>query len=119
MPFRLGSMCPSQVTFSKHARASVRHDPLPGHANRWIQVQALLKLDRIDQTCRLLMTARNKCSGEFNTADAEVKGAEEALRRHLDLSSLLNAKVTAQTPEHHCEAFPEGTKHPQRTPRSL
>jgi hypothetical protein len=30
---------PKSGPFSKHAKASVRHDPLPGHPDRWIQAK--------------------------------------------------------------------------------
>jgi hypothetical protein len=58
------------------------------------EVQALLKLDRIDQVRRLLKTAMTKATGELNTASAELDGAEDAMQRHLDLPKLLVAEVT-------------------------
>jgi hypothetical protein len=58
------------------------------------EVQILLKLDRIDETRRLLKTAQTKCSSANNAGQSEVTAAEEAMRRHLDLTDLLAAEVT-------------------------
>ncbi len=58
------------------------------------EVQALLKLDRIDETRRLLMTARNKTSTAARSADDAVKSAEDGVRRILDATSLLPSEVT-------------------------
>ncbi|GBG39354.1 ATP-binding protein [Mycobacterium montefiorense] len=57
------------------------------------EVQALLKLDRIDEVRRLLRTAMTKTSGDEKQATTEVGNAEDALRRHLDLTTLLEAQV--------------------------
>jgi recombinational DNA repair ATPase RecF len=57
------------------------------------EVQALLKLDRIDETRRLLRAALTKTSSDAKAADNEVAAAEDAMRRHLDLSSLLSTDV--------------------------
>lgn len=59
------------------------------------EVQALLKLDRIDETRRLLQTARSKTSGAAKSADDGVKTAEDAVKRILDLTSLLAAEIAA------------------------
>lgn len=58
------------------------------------EVQALLKLDRIDETRRLLNTARNKTSTAARSADDAVKSAEDGVRRILDATSLLPSEVT-------------------------
>jgi ABC-type multidrug transport system ATPase subunit len=63
----------------------------PGSRSR--EVQTLLKLDRIDEIRRLLMTARNKSSAEFTGAETEQENAEVAMRRHLDLSVLLATEM--------------------------
>lgn len=59
------------------------------------EVQALLKLDRIDETRRLLRTAQSKTTAEAGRAESEVAAAEDGMRRHLDLTTLLTAEVTA------------------------
>ncbi|WP_411558251.1 AAA family ATPase [Plantibacter sp. MPB07] len=59
------------------------------------EVQALLKLDRIDEIRRLLNTARNKTSAAAKSADDGVKSAEEAVKRGLDIIDLLPSEVTA------------------------
>jgi energy-coupling factor transporter ATP-binding protein EcfA2 len=58
------------------------------------EVQALLKLERIDETRRLLRSATTKTGTEANRAASEVEAAEDAMRRHLDLTTLLAAEVT-------------------------
>lgn len=58
------------------------------------EVQALLKLDRIDETRRLLNTARNKTSTAAKSADDGVKSAEDAVKRGLDISDLSTSEVT-------------------------
>ncbi len=57
------------------------------------EVQALLKLDRIDETRRLLNTARNKTSAAARSADDALKSADDAVKRILDISSLLPSEV--------------------------
>lgn len=57
------------------------------------EVQALLKLDRIDETRRLLNTARNKTSAAAKSADDAVKSAEDGVKRILDITSLLPSEV--------------------------
>lgn len=59
------------------------------------EVQALLKLDRIDETRRLLRTAQTKTATDAGRAESEVTAAEDGMRRHLDLTTLLTAEVTA------------------------
>lgn len=57
------------------------------------EVQALLKLDRIDETRRLLQSARNKTSTAANAAESGIKTAEDGVKRILDLSELLASEV--------------------------
>lgn len=64
------------------------------------EVQALLKLDRIDETRRLLRTTMTKTSSEDKQADSEVGNAEDGLRRHLDLTTLLEAQVLGAVNRH-------------------
>ena len=52
------------------------------------EVQALLKLDRVDETRRLLRTALTQTSKAAAEATSEVTGAEDAMRCHLDLTTL-------------------------------
>lgn len=59
------------------------------------EVQALLKLDRIDETRRLFQTARNKAGSTSKSAADAVKGAEDGVKRILDLTSLLAGEVVA------------------------
>jgi energy-coupling factor transporter ATP-binding protein EcfA2 len=51
-------------------------------------VQALLKLDDIDQTRGTLKTTENKLNTAYSTAKAQAESAEESLKRHLDLPKL-------------------------------
>jgi recombinational DNA repair ATPase RecF len=64
------------------------------------EVQALLKLDRIDETRRLLRTAMTKTSTEDKQASTEVGNAEDGLRRHLDLTTLLEEQVLGGVNRH-------------------
>ena len=64
------------------------------------QVQALLKLDRIGEIRSLLRTTQSKTSSLEKAAETEVKSAEEAVRRHLDLSTLLRREVTTEINRH-------------------
>ncbi|MDO4259022.1 MAG: AAA family ATPase [Actinomycetaceae bacterium] len=57
------------------------------------EVQALLKLARIDETRRLLNAARNKTNTAAKSADDAVKSAEDAVKRALDITDLLPSKV--------------------------
>ena len=67
------------------------------------EVQALLKLDRVDQVRRLLRTVMTKTSSAANGAESELKAAEDAMRRHLDLTTLLTPDVTAVMNKHRRE----------------
>ncbi|GBE65152.1 hypothetical protein MFM001_16140 [Mycobacterium sp. MFM001] len=64
------------------------------------EVQALLKLDRIDETRRLLRTAMSKASTEEKRTGTEVSSAEDGFRRHLDLASLLETEVLGAINRH-------------------
>ncbi|MCC6497163.1 MAG: AAA family ATPase [Propionibacteriaceae bacterium] len=59
------------------------------------EVQALLKLDRIDETRRLLRSALTKSSTTANAAASDLKASEDAVRRHLDVISLLTPEIVA------------------------
>ena len=64
------------------------------------EVQALLKLDRIDETRRLLRTAMTRSASDEKQATTEVGNAEDALRRHLDLTTLLESRVLGAVNQH-------------------
>ncbi|GFM16396.1 MULTISPECIES: ATP-binding protein [Mycobacteriaceae] len=64
------------------------------------EVQALLKLDRIDETRRLLRTAMARSASDEKQATTEVGNAEDALRRHLDLTTLLESQVLGAVNQH-------------------
>lgn len=64
------------------------------------EVQALLKLDRIDETRRLLNTARNKTSTAAKSADDAVKSADDGVKRILDITSLLPSEVATAVNQH-------------------
>ena len=51
-------------------------------------IQALLKLDRVDQVRRLLVAARNKAAAESSATARELATAEASMSRHLGLNSL-------------------------------
>lgn len=57
------------------------------------EIQALLKLDRIDETRRLFFAARNKTSSAAKSMDDAVKSAEDGVKRILDISSLLSSEI--------------------------
>jgi len=57
------------------------------------EVQALLKLDRIDETRRLLQTARTKTSTAAKAAESAIRTAEDGVKRILDLTDLLASEV--------------------------
>jgi DNA repair exonuclease SbcCD ATPase subunit len=57
------------------------------------EVQALLKLDRLGEIRAVLRTAQTKTSGAHKAAQEQVQAAENSLRPHLDLSSLLEKEV--------------------------
>jgi DNA repair exonuclease SbcCD ATPase subunit len=59
------------------------------------EVQALLKLNRIDETRRLLRSALSKTSTEQKQANTDAGSTEDQVRRHLDLTTLLIPEVTA------------------------
>lgn len=71
---------------------------LPGE--RAQEVQALLKLDRLDRTRKLLRTSLSKVSTECNTAETEQLNAEDSMRRHLDVSQLLATDVAGVVNRH-------------------
>ncbi|MBE7518394.1 MAG: AAA family ATPase [Thermoflexaceae bacterium] len=60
------------------------------------EVQALLQLDLLDDLRKLLKTAQSKTSADESKAKAEVAASEEAMRRHLDLPSLLPGEITTE-----------------------
>ena len=60
---------------------------------RSTQVQALLKLDRLSGVRSLLRTTLTKTSSEAKAATTSATSAEDALKRHLDLESLLETEV--------------------------
>lgn len=64
------------------------------------EVQALLKLDRIDETRRLLRTAMSKTSTDEKQTTAGVSDAEDSIRRHLDLATLLESEVLSVVNKH-------------------
>lgn len=64
------------------------------------EVQALLKLDRIDEIRRLLRSALTKTSTEAKRADTDVANSEDGIRRHLDLTALLATEVTTVVNKH-------------------
>lgn len=64
------------------------------------EVQALLKLDRVDETRRLLRGALTKTSAEAKRSATNASNAEDGLRRHLDLTELLATEVTTAVNKH-------------------
>jgi ABC-type multidrug transport system ATPase subunit len=60
------------------------------------EVQALLKLNRLEEVRRVLRSAQSKTSAEEARANSEVEAAEEGMLRHLDLTSLLTAGITSE-----------------------
>jgi energy-coupling factor transporter ATP-binding protein EcfA2 len=64
------------------------------------EVQALLKLDRIDETRRLLRSALTKSSTEAKRRDEDTANVEDRFRRHLDLTELLTTEVTTAVNKH-------------------
>lgn len=65
----------------------------PGQRSK--QIQALLKLEAIGHTRGVLKTASNKLSIAARQAQDAVTNADDALRRHLDVTSLGKAEVLA------------------------
>ncbi len=57
------------------------------------EVQALLKLDRIDETRRVLMAARNKAAATSKSSIDAASAAEDGVKRILDVTSLLSTEV--------------------------
>lgn len=57
------------------------------------EIQALLKLDRLGEIRAVLRTAQTKTSSANKAAQDHVQAAEDTLKRHLDLSSLLQTEV--------------------------
>ncbi len=64
------------------------------------EVQALLKLERIDETRRLLRSALSKISAELKASGTSVGNAEDAVRRHLDLTELLSEQMRGAVNAH-------------------
>jgi len=60
------------------------------------EIQALLKLDRIDQVRKLLVAARNKTATESSATARELATAEASMGRHLGLSALSAFDVTRE-----------------------
>ena len=59
------------------------------------EIQALLKLEAIGQTRGVLKTASNKLSNVAGQAQSAVADADNALRRHLDVTTLAREDVLA------------------------
>jgi energy-coupling factor transporter ATP-binding protein EcfA2 len=64
------------------------------------EVQALLKLDRFGEIRAVLRTVQTKTSSAHRTAQDHVHTSEDSLKRHLDLSSLLETEVLFVVNEH-------------------
>jgi hypothetical protein len=58
------------------------------------EVQAVLKLDRLERVRGLLRTAKTKTASKETAAQATVTGAQDAMQRHLDLPALHLAEVS-------------------------
>lgn len=65
-------------------------------AERAQQVQALLKLDRLDDFRKLLKSTLTKTSGAFSTTDTEKRTAETSFAAHLNISQLLALEITRE-----------------------
>lgn len=61
--------------------------------DRAAEVQALLKLDKIELLRRALKTTSSKAAAEAKLADGERKLAEQSFQSHLGLTSLLSSEV--------------------------
>ncbi len=59
------------------------------------EIQALLKLEEVGSTRGVLKTAANKLSMALKTAERDVENAEDAFRRHLEVTSLAREDVFA------------------------
>lgn len=64
------------------------------------EIQALLKLEEIGQTRGVLKTVSNKLSIEAGHAERAVQEADDALRRHLDTTSLVKEDILAAVNPH-------------------
>lgn len=64
------------------------------------EIQALLKLEEIGETRGVLKTVGNKLSIAARTADTLVSNADDALRRHLDLTALEPELILAAVNPH-------------------
>jgi hypothetical protein len=64
------------------------------------EVQALLKLDRIDKTRRVLRSALTQVSKEVKRAAQDEANAADAFRRHLDLEKVLPAEIVPVVNKH-------------------
>jgi hypothetical protein len=62
-------------------------------ADRAQEVQALLKLDRLDLFRRLLRSALTKTSSDLSSANSELQTAEQSFMGHLDITTLLAAEI--------------------------
>jgi recombinational DNA repair ATPase RecF len=60
---------------------------------RAAEVQALLKLDRLDETRKLLRTVDNAIASQLKDAGASLTSSESRLRTHLDLEDSLVSNV--------------------------
>jgi recombinational DNA repair ATPase RecF len=60
------------------------------------EVQALLKLDRLDEVRRLLKSTMTKTSGALTTVQSELDNSEAAMLRHLDIPSLLSDEAVRE-----------------------
>ena len=66
------------------------------------EIQALLKLEELGNTRGVLKTVSNRLSIAYRKVQGAVEGADDALRRHLDLTSLSGeAILTAVNPHRH------------------
>lgn len=64
------------------------------------EVQALLKLDRVDETRRLLRSALSKTTADEKQTAADVSNAQDRVQRHFDLSVLLETEVANAVNRH-------------------
>lgn len=60
------------------------------------EVQALLKLDRLDAFRKLLKSALGKTNTSLNTATTEVKTAESGFAAHLGIGDLLEGEISRE-----------------------
>lgn len=64
------------------------------------EVQILLKLDRLGEIRSVFRTVQTRTGSAEKAAQAQVDTSEDALRRHLDLSTLLETQVTSAINKH-------------------